>query len=123
MSAKIAYRVGSVLRAVVLDSNGVNPKPRRMVLIQDYHEGEAPLCVAITGTPSGPVKYRVELPFDPSGRCHTGLDKRCWAEACFIPELEFDEIQRSIGRLKADDLEAVQDAYDQYLLDCGLPGR
>jgi hypothetical protein len=75
---KTLYPRGTILRVRgVLDTNGVNPKTRPVLLVRDLAEGDEELfAVAITTTFSLPVAAPcVKLEYGPQGHCRTGLDE------------------------------------------------
>lgn len=79
---------GSVIRALVPDPRGQNPKWRPLVVLTptaEIENAETIVAVAITGVYSDPLASdEVPLPYHPQGKARTGLRKPCVAKCSWL---------------------------------------
>ena len=112
---------GLIVRAVVLDPAGRNPKARPLVLLtgEDDTPADAPLiAAAISGTLPRPLpNYYVLLPWHRSGHRQTGLKKKCAAVCNWFPQINRSEPVQVMGRVPdtefATILQKVQAFHDE----------
>jgi hypothetical protein len=103
---------GSIVRAVVPDSSGRNPKPRPLVLLsgEDDTPADAPLvAVAISGTLPAPLPdLYVLLPWDRAGHRQTGLKKKCAAVCNWFSLVNRSESVQVMGRVPDPQFEEIR---------------
>ena len=106
----LRFDAGSILIAQVRSKRG-GEKTRPLVLLvtkQQIAEGEPLLCMAITTTyPEPAPSLCVELPWDPSGRCSTGLRQRSAAVVDWVIEIAPEDIVAVVGRLSKDKIGQI----------------
>jgi hypothetical protein len=92
---------GSIIRALVVDPRGQNPKLRPLVVTtaSDEISKERPLvAVAITGALSNPIADdEIRLPFHPRGEASTGLRKPSVAKCSWLVKLQLDAVVEAKG--------------------------
>lgn len=113
----MTYQRGDiVLVADVVDPNGVNPKDRPVLLIEDADAGMPLYGVAITSVVPQPLPLtHFVLPWHRQGQCRTGLTKPSVAVITWIVELEPQHIHHRFGVTPPRVLDAIMDAVEQYL--------
>jgi hypothetical protein len=103
---------GLIVRAVVSDPAGRNPKARPLVLLtgEDDTPADAPLVgVAITSTLPTPLPdHYVLLPWDRAGHRQTGLKKKCAAVCNWFPKVNRSESLQVMGRVPDATFEEVR---------------
>jgi hypothetical protein len=83
----LKYPRGTVIVvSQVPDKNGVNPKDRFVVLVEDFDDTDQfAYGVAVTGTFKLPLPTTsIQLPYHRQGRCKTGLNKDSIADCTWI---------------------------------------
>lgn len=112
------YPLGTiVLVSQVEDQNGVNPKDRFVVLIQDVEANDVHVQgVAITGTFPQPIPSTcVSLPFQRQGRTRTGLTKACVANCSWVVVVAVNDIIKRVGMTPPLELSAIQREVQAFL--------
>ncbi len=109
---------GSVVRMMLLDPQGRNPKPRPAVVITtdaELQEGCADVwLVAITGEGGHEPQFEIPLAYDPAGKCRTGLRKPSVAVCCWLAKVPIDAIERRVGHLDAATMAAISMRVERY---------
>lgn len=104
---------GSIIRATVTDTNGVNPKTRPLVVVSgnsELSQSETVICVAITsGINDPPLPDEVVLPWHPGGRCRTKLKTKCGAKCSWIREVRKSAVVEIKGHCPRAELEMILD--------------
>lgn len=102
---------GSIIRALVLDTSGRNPKPRPLVVISTNAEMDkegALLGVAITGEfDEPPLDDEIVMRFRRGGACRSGLDKKCVAKCSWIREVRLSDVIEIKGHASNWELEQI----------------
>jgi hypothetical protein len=102
---------GSIIRAVVTDTKGGNPKPRPLVVISTNSEIDREgivFAVAITGEfNEPPLADEIILPFCPKRRCRTGLTKKCVAKCTWQREVRLTDVLEIKGHAPTTELELI----------------
>jgi hypothetical protein len=102
---------GSIIRALVTDTRGQNPKPRPLVVVSktaEIHQSGIFFAVAITGEFSEPpLLNEIPLPWDARGNCRTGLTKACVANCGWMREIPLTDVIEIKGHLGGEKLDEV----------------
>jgi mRNA-degrading endonuclease toxin of MazEF toxin-antitoxin module len=110
-------RQGSVVRALVNDPRGGNPKLRPLVVLsptRDIADNRPLVAVAITSQFSDPLAAdEVALPYHPGGRSGSGLTRPCVAKCSWLVVLRLGDVQAQKGYLSTERLAAILTAVEQ----------
>jgi mRNA-degrading endonuclease toxin of MazEF toxin-antitoxin module len=102
---------GSIVRAMVRDPAGGNPKIRPLVIVSansDIGTSNSVFAVAITSQFREPLPSdEVALPWHLTGKSRTGLTKPCVAKCSWICELDEGTIVESRGHVPNLQLEEI----------------
>jgi hypothetical protein len=103
---------GLIVRAVVPDQAGRNPKARPVVLLSGEEDtpADAPLvAVAISSTLPTPLPdHYVVLPWHPAGHRRTGLKKKCAAVCNWFAKVQRSEALQVMGRVPDPQFEQIR---------------
>lgn len=105
------FDLGSVVLATIRHKRGGGKTRPVLVLVTaaQVAQGHGLLCMAITTTfPDPPPNLCVELPWDSSGRCATGLRQRSAAVIDWVLEIDPLDIVAVIGVVPAKTLERIR---------------
>jgi hypothetical protein len=113
LTVALLYPAGTILLvANVTDTNRVNPKNRRVVLVRDLDDADAyAFGVAVTGTfPRKLPATSIKLPYHAAGRpgrCQTGLVKPSVADCTWVVQFTKADIITRSGWTPPVELRAI----------------
>lgn len=109
---------GQLCRARITPQRG-EPKLRPIILVTRNEEIGAPTLefVAVSSTFTEPLADdQIELPWERSGNCATGLRRRSVAVCSWLDRINRDEIQEVIGIVPPPILHRILDCLRRKLL-------
>lgn len=106
------YQLGDIVEASIPDPNGVNEKPRPVIILTpsaEIREDGVLVVAAISGSliPDDLPEGWFELPFSLTGKCGTGLRKRSVAKCTWTKEIEYADVRSKRGRVPGPIMEEI----------------